>query len=350
MKKKNFFDKDYIFRLAKVNEANNIMLYLSNNWDKKHILANNKKYFLYQFRNKKKLNIVISINKKNKQIYSIHSFIPYSENKKGKNICGSIACVNKKKKIPPFLGLETFRRMKLITKPITYLGIGTNPKTMIPIIKKYLKHHTGTMNHYYILNKNIDKNKFKIAKVKNFKSSKFNGNKLNNLKTKEIFDPLELKSFLNLNMSYANLPYKDLKYIEKRYFNHPLFKYRFFCLETKNKKKKGILICRVINMRSNSVFRIIDFVGNKEVLFLINELCFEILNTEKHEYVDLLCAGIKFHLLRRAGFVYKSEKDKNIIPDYFRPFIRKNVQVWYEKNKKNLILFKGDADQDTPRL
>ena len=43
-------------------------------------------------------------------------------------------------------------------------------------------------------------------------------------------------------------------------------------------------------MRSNSVFRIIDFVGNKEVLFLINELCFEILNTEKHEYVDLLCA------------------------------------------------------------
>ena len=60
--------------------------------------------------------------------------------------------------------------------------------------------------------------------------------------------------------------------------------------------------------------------------------------------------GIKSHLLRRAGFVYKSKKDKNIIPDYFQPFIRKNVQVWYEKNKKNLILFKGDADQDTPRL
>ena len=49
--------------------------------------------------------------------------------------------------------------------------------------------------------------------------------------------------------------------------------------------------------------------------------------------------------------IYKKKKnDLNIIPTYFNPFIKKNVNIYYEKSHKKLILFKGDADGDRPRI
>ena len=39
---------------------------------------------------------------------------------------------------------------------------GTNPKTMLPLVKKFLKRHVGIMSHYYMLNKTIKD--FKVAK------------------------------------------------------------------------------------------------------------------------------------------------------------------------------------------
>ena len=350
MKNIFFFDKKYIFRLAKFSEVKKIMSFLLNNWDNKHILANNKEYFSYQFKNQKKLNIVICINRKNNQIHALHSFIEYSKKKIKKNICGSIVCVDKKQFIPPFLGMEIFKRMLSITKPKTYFGIGTNPKTLIPLIKKYLGHHTGTMDHYYILNQNIKKNNFRIAKINELKFSKNDIKKDKNLKITEIFESKKVKLFIDLSFQFKNLPYKDFRYIKKRYFDHPFFNYRFFCLDKKDKQKKGILICRVVKRNSKSALRIIDFIGNIEILYSINQLCQNILLKENHEYVDLMCVGIKANHLKKSGFIHKSKNDKNIIPDYFQPFIKKNVLIWYEKNQKNLILFKGDADQDTPRI
>ena len=58
---------------------------------------------------------------------------------------------------------------------------------------------------------------------------------------------------------------------------------------------------------------------------------------------------ILIKILNNSGFIYKSENDQNIIPIYFQPFVKRNITIWYEISKKNTVLFKGDADQDTPR-
>lgn len=347
-KTQNYFDINFNFRLANIKEIIKVMQFLSKNWDNKHILTKNKKYFSYYFKNKNKLNIVICLNKKNKKIYSLFGFIKYSEPAIRRNICGSIGCISKYNKVPPLLGLETFKRMIEIVKPKTYFGIGTNPKNMIPLVSNYLKHFTGKMNHYYILNKNYKKNEFKIAKINQFKFNLIKKKNDNSVKVKEIFLLKEINLSLDLNKGFKDFPYKNFNYIKKRYFDHPIFKYRFFSLEKKT--KKALLIARVVVYKSSSVFRIIDYIGNKEILNSINQWCTNILSKENHEYVDLLCTGIQHTLLKKSGFIYKNNKDKNIIPDYFQPFLRKNVEIWYEKKQKKLILFKGDADQDTPRI
>ena len=64
----------------------------------------------------------------------------------------------------------------------------------------------------------------------------------------------------------------------------------------------------------------------------------------------MICCGVPNIVAAKLGLKKKDLKDKNIIPNYFDPFMQKNVEIWYEKSHKNLILFKGDADSDRPRL
>ena len=75
-----------------------------------------------------------------------------------------------------------------------------------------------------------------------------------------------------------------------------------------------------------------------------------ILKENDYEYIDMLCSGIKEKYLNFSSFIKKDNNDEVIIPNYFDPFVKKNVKIFYEKSSKNLILFKGDADADRPRL
>ena len=56
-------------------------------------------------------------------------------------------------------------------------------------------------------------------------------------------------------------------------------------------------------------------------------------------------------ILSKAGFIKINKKIKIwIIPNYFEPFIRRNVDIKYFtdlKNLKNLRIFKSDGDQIT---
>ena len=54
------------------------------------------------------------------------------------------------------------RRMLDFTQPSTYCGIGTNPKTMVPLVKRFFKRSVGVMDQFYMINPRI--NEFQIIK------------------------------------------------------------------------------------------------------------------------------------------------------------------------------------------
>ena len=141
--------KKLIFEIAKKKDIKNIMRFIKKYWDKKHILANNIKFFCYEYKNKKNINFILARGK-NQKIEAIQGFILYGS-KKNSHVCGSMTCVRSDSK-KPFLGIEIMKKMLEITRPKTYCGIGTNPQTMIPLVKKFLNRHVGIMDHYYILN------------------------------------------------------------------------------------------------------------------------------------------------------------------------------------------------------
>ena len=54
-----------IISIAKVDDADEIMKFIDDEWKKGHILGANKDYFLYEYKNKNNLNFVVSKNKTN---------------------------------------------------------------------------------------------------------------------------------------------------------------------------------------------------------------------------------------------------------------------------------------------
>ena len=331
--KTNKIKTNYKFRLAKISDIKKIMLFIKNNWDKNHILSKNIRFFKYQFCNKNKINFVIAINKK-KQIEAIQGFIVYSDNLK-KNICGSIACVEKNS-TTPFLGLVTMKKMLELIKHDTYLGIGTNPKTFIPLVRKFFNRHTGKMNHYYLLNSK--KKKFHIAKVKSIPKNKIFYKPQYEIKLVNNIVSLEKK--INLKKNLINFPYKDKAYIEKRYFKHPIFKYKIYLIIDKFYNSNSFFVSREIKHKSSKILNIVDFIGKEKDLSRIGLAFEKLIKKKNYEYIDLLCANINKKYLADSNFKYKNMYDQNIIPLYFQPFIRKNVDIWYETSKKILNFLK----------
>ena len=69
-----------------------------------------------------------------------------------------------------------------------------------------------------------------------------------------------------------------------------------------------------------------------------------------YEYVDLLCSGIDQKLFENSGFKLHIKDDNLIVPTYFEPFVDKNIDIYFEKSHKDLIIFKGDSDGDRPSI
>ena len=55
-------------------------------------------------------------------------------------------------------------------------------------------------------------------------------------------------------------------------------------------------------------------------------------------------------ILKKAGFKQNKFTKNIIIPNYFEPFVKENINictaVWPKKTQ--LLIFKGDGDQDRP--
>ena len=58
-------------------------------------------------------------------------------------------------------------------------------------------------------------------------------------------------------------------------------------------------------------------------------------------------------VIKSSGFVeVPDDSDDIIIPNYFEPFLKKNIKIYFFIDRSledsRIIIFKGDGDQDRP--
>jgi len=72
----------------------------------------------------------------------------------------------------------------------------------------------------------------------------------------------------------------------------------------------------------------------------------KILVDKNYEYIDLVTSGLNEEIINGMGLELRN--DETVIPMYFEPFVRKNVDIWYQRSNEHITIFKADGDQDRP--
>jgi len=337
------FDKLSIY-IASLEDTIEIMSFINLEWKKGHILSRDKDFFNYEHHHKNQVNFVVSKNSSG-SINGVLGFIPtaLSELSDVFTVMWKVSKGNK----TPMLGVQLLRFLQKNSYVRNILSLGINKETIG--IYNYMGFSTGTLNHYVLFNKSILE--FKIAKVSNLK---FSNNNIVGLEdsysAKYIKNESILSSFL-FEKYKQNIPYKNNNYFIKRYFQHPVYKYDIIGVYD-SKSLVSIFVTRIQLYNGAKILRIVDFIGEKNSIRCFTKFISEIVENEGYEYADFYCFGLDNSILESAGFKLINQHSNDlIIPNYFNPFLQKNIPVRFFLDSKEidrLLLFKGDGDQDRP--
>ena len=336
MKKKiSIKDKVNLKRL-KIDEYNNFKKFLIKNYYKNHILAKNKNLFDWFYKSNKFYNFIIAL--KNKSIIGVIGYIPlkkFDKKLKKNHYFFSIASVLKSK--VPGIFLKLILKVRSFNTSDFVGVVGINQELLN--FHRWIGYKVFLMNHHFFQNKNfkikILKKKYKrtiIAKTLNI--IKINKNNL---------------SLIDKNIFKKQTPQKSNTYLLNRYIKNPFYKYNIYLLKKSN--IKILVISRILKVKKVSILKIIDCIYNREDFKYIGTSLQKILEETKCEYADMYSYGISKKLCQKSGFLNRYQ-GKEIIPEYFEPFVNKNIDIYgaYISKNKNIRLFKGDGDMDRPSI
>ncbi len=339
----NRYDEKYEFRLAKIDDIDQIMEFIREYWGAEHILAHDKEVFLWQYGNteygnNEDINVVMMLSKEMGDLLGMIGFIPYSSD--CRHISTAITKVRSEGVIP-MSGIELMKRqVEFVGEEINFAS-GTNPDTILPIFKNVFHHTVGVMEQYYMLNPKFSE--FKVAKI----VDRENVQPAQTGYTLQFFENIDDAEDFDFNKYFEHMSIKSKEFIEKRYFNHPVYKYMKWEVLDSNKETVGLLFGREVNVEGTVVLRIVDYRGDLTDLYNAGIAIQHLFESNGYEYIDLMVDLLSCQDMRKAGFSLLNPDGENIIPNYFEPFLRKNIKNYYQKNG-DVVIFKADGDQDRP--
>ncbi len=340
------FDRYYDFRKASLNDVDDIMKFIKEEWGKNHILAHERELFVWQYGREEYgddgLNMIL-MHTKDGNLVGIMGYISYANDKERLFISPAITKV-KNEGLLPLSGMELMKRQKQLVGEVGQFAHGANPKTILPLLEKVFKHEVGLMQHFYMLNPVVKD--YRVAKVNSPKYLKYEEK---DYCLVEITNFPEVHEWKELETDFPHMAYKSGKFIEKRYFKHPVYQYKIWFIKNEDREICGLLIGREIEQNARKILRIVDFRGDLHTLEKIGKPLNELLLKNGYEYIDLMAWPLPVDAMKRAGFLLLDENGDNIIPNYFEPFICENIRDYCHRTG-DYVIFKADGDQDRPNI
>ncbi len=330
----------YEIRQANKDDIPMIMEYIGD-WKKGHILAVNRELFEYEFSEQDgTVNMVIAINLNKNRIDGCLGYLKTSRDTKIFDTWGSLWKV--RKDAGHLLGLEILKYVQNISGNRYYLGIGMNPNTSVKIHDKILKEHVDKMKHWYCL---ADRSEYQLAVVKHKNEKEHLSDSQTDVKlmTAEIF----AAEFDGLLPNGMLVPQKNKEYYIHRYFEHPIYIYQVYGIY-KGGSAAAIFILREDCHEGRIAIRMVDYYGDESCMDGIQSILPGLFADNNVEYIDFYEYGFSDANIEKAGFILLEENDTNVIPNYFAPFVRENIDIWVTSPVENAKFVKGDGDQDRP--
>jgi len=327
---------------ARLGDVEDILEFIQTDWRADHYFVKNPDFFLYHYRESDSaLNFILARDQG--VLIGILGFI--NNQVSGENADIVLSLWKVRKNADPSLGIKMLNFLQEQLKSASVSCTGINAKT-IPIYK-FLGFQTGRMNTYCLVNPNCCEFKILSGDVSKLVTA------ANSVVAKQtpgfflkITDRDSLKSLL-AKLKDASRPAKSLSYFYWRYFDHPVFKYTGYSLV--KDEKTLIIFTRKIQSEYGDLLRIVDLYGDRDLLKFVTPHLLKILKDENIEYVELVVGGAFDDAILETGFVDVRLFDQLIMPLYFQPFVRNNIDIFYFTSlTANPVLFLGDGDQDRP--
>lgn len=304
--------------------------FLKNHWRENHIFVEDPDYFAYEVEN------FTMFRNEQGQIVACLGYMVYNDKKDASHFIWKAIEKGTGAVLLDYL-LDDFRSLS---------GPGMHPGTL-PFYDKR-GHITGRMKHYYRLNTRLSE--YHIASIKEERIFK----KLKNKGKVEIVESMEkLLGNMDYNSmeNYPNI-FKSKEFFEKRYYKHYYYTYHILATrDNPNADYDAICVYRLVEAEGRICVRIIDFLGKEERFEDFISYLDEVIQEKGYEYIDIYEVGLAEETLEEAGLVERTEDDANIIPNYFEPFEKRNVEVYYMTTIKDTVrMFRGDGDQDRPAI
>lgn len=330
----------YTIRFAEKKDVSNIMKFIKEHWKKDHILANDRDFFEYEFGiHTEQINFVLLLNDEN-EIAGILGFIPYDET--SRDMFTVMWKVLEHDQIM-FGGVLLLQYLVENGNCRHIYTSGINEGTRN--IYRYLRLQTENLKHFYRLNRNMEQH---LAVVKS-SDDLIRVEKENNSHTLRLVeDVVEFEKKYRPNRNPEQIA-KSSEYVKHRYFTHPIYQYLVYEVCKANVSCNSYIIMRVQECKGAKALRVIDYLGNVELIGELTCAIEQLLDELRCEYIDFYEYGIDDEILERAGFVKNSVDSENIIPNYFSPYLCQNINIGIVfENDTKPVIFKGDGDQDRP--
>lgn len=339
----------YILKVCLDEDIPLLVDFIKKYWQEDHAFVKSNELLRFQHYNplKKTYSFILGINTQSNEIDGIIGLIPLSqydlELAKYNETWGGIWKVRSDVKNNEIgvLGLLLFEEFNKYT---SHGSLGMSK--VATKLHSILKYNICILSQYYLLNS--DCTDFKIAYIPSL--TKTTRNPLENPQhsIKEIDDISEVHEGI---IDVVYWPHKSLTYLLNRFQRHPIYKYQFWGIYDKNHTLKTILVTRTIEINNSKVIRIVDVFGSLTGLGSLKTELSELLKKESAEYIDILNFGISPKVFKDLGFEHLDVNGEIIIPNYFEPFVQKNIVInCGYKAPYSYVMFKGDSDQDRPSI
>lgn len=333
----------YTIRFCKKDEYNKLVDFIHDYWDENHVFCRNKDIFEFQHGDacEGEYDFIIAVHNETNEIHAVLGFISSSRYDEGdiKNpvfVAGALWKVRDdihNNEIGK-LGLDVLYYLLKKFPDSAYITLGLSKYSQD--IYNALHFDFGIMNHYYIASSELAE--FKIAE---------NPVVCVNIQCNTEYELAEVDE-VPVGFDTYYYPTKNANYIKNRYINHPFYKYKLLGVFGAN-DLLSIWVTREIEIEGSKCIRIVDIVGDIGKIGNIGGNIHKYLKACKAEFVDCYNYGIYESIFMTIGF-RKVEGD-TIIPNYYEPFERRNVDIHYAAcSKQPVVIFKGDCDQDRPNL
>lgn len=331
-----------MIRIRKANKDDipAIMQFMEDHWLKDYALAHDRELFDWQFVKGDAVNVWIAIDDETGKLYAMEGAILYNELEHpdfAATMWIALPCE------VPMVGFQLSETMIKELHLRTSFALGLSDDAVK--IQRRLHKPVFAMDHFYRLG---DLSEYVISKVadKIIPEVSDSGYRFEAIRSAE-----EMRGVITDDMLNDYSPHKSMEYVEWRYLRHPIFIYDLWKIVDDKGDAVGMLVTRVENANGGRCAKIVDFYGRNEVIRHLGYAIDCLIREKGYEYIDVYSYGVDVREYEMAGMVRCDEESVNVIPNHFQPYSGENSPIYMiQPLVEDARLFRGDADQDKPRL